>query len=100
MQGKILLFFYYFLIFLKFSIDSIVSLLQTLLLYNMDDLCNNLQHDYDDLLGLIEKSIPIIWTNLNAETDQSSLKPNETDFNKLGKQLKFQVLQRAENTFI
>ena len=50
----------------------------------MDDLCNSLQNEYDELLGLIEKNLPIIWTNLTAESDLSNLKPNETDFNKLG----------------
>ncbi len=62
--------------------EPIVSLLQTLLLYNMDDLCNSLQNEYDELLALIDKNLPIVWTNLTGET--SDLKPNETDFNKLG----------------
>jgi hypothetical protein len=48
----------------------------------MDDLCNSLQNEYDELLALIDKNLPIIWTNLTGET--SDLKPNETDFNKLG----------------
>jgi hypothetical protein len=51
----------------------------------MDDLCNNLQIEYEELMGLVEKNLPSIWTNITAETDFSSLKPNETDFNKLGK---------------
>ena len=50
----------------------------------MDDFCNNLQSEYDELLALIEKHLPIIWTNLIVEADKTNIKPNETDFNKLG----------------
>lgn len=52
----------------------------------MVDLCNSLQIEYENLISLIDKNLPIIWTNLIISNENNeNLKPNESDYGKLGK---------------
>lgn len=73
--------------------DGLASLSKALLLFNMNDLCVQIQTKYEVLMDLIEKNINLIWDydlsengsdQGNSFINQSSTKCH-TDFSKLGK---------------
>lgn len=69
--------------------DGISNLSKSLLLFNMNDLCIQIQTNYEKLMDLIEKNINQIW-DYEYSTDNNSLQNSftvtkcQTDFSKLG----------------
>jgi len=54
-----------------FKKDGISSLSKTLLLYNMNDLCHELQKRYEIIMDLLEKSVNEIW-NYPTAADEAN----------------------------
>ena len=74
--------------------DGLASISKALLLFNMNDLCEQIQTKYEVLMDNIEKSINLIWDydltvnssdqQVNSFINSASTKCH-TDFSKLGK---------------
>ncbi len=76
--------------------DSVFSLSKALLLFNMNDLCVDLQNEYEQIVDLVEAEKNEIWdyppTNSEETTLEAyrlSLKANQTEFSKLDVKYRF-----------